>query len=506
MLGYDVFTFLAPALLLSAGAAADGLYPKKGAVLNVDGKSYDKLIAKSNQASIVEFYAPWCGHCKNLKPAYEKAAKGLDGLAQVAAVNCDDESNKAFCGSMGVQGFPTLKIVKPSKKPGKPIVEDYNGGRTTKDIIDAVKSAIPNNVKRISDKALNAWLDSNNDTAKAVLFSDKGTTGALIKVLASDYLDRITFAQIRNKETAANDMFGITTYPTLVVLPGGTESPITFSGAFSKSAMKEFLDPYTSPSKSKSAPKPKKEQIPLADTEPPTQDAPEPKPAPNPAADSEAEESFSSASSSQASEEASTGGPAGDETVDPSSQPTESPDPNVVDEDTPKPAPMPSGPPPIPSLLERNVLEQTCLGPKTTTCILALLPASSSEDAATLPSDATAALASLAEIKEKHEKRGGKLFPIFAIPGANEGQSILKDALKLSSDFGIELVAINARRGWWRRFTGEGGYGSVNVESWVDAVRFGEGSKEKLPEKLVVEEVVMEEEREEEKPIEHGEL
>lgn len=52
MMGYGVLTFLAPALLLTAGATADGLYPKKSAVLSVDGKSYDKLIAKSNQVSV----------------------------------------------------------------------------------------------------------------------------------------------------------------------------------------------------------------------------------------------------------------------------------------------------------------------------------------------------------------------------------------------------------------------------------------------------------------------
>ncbi|KAL9001857.1 MAG: hypothetical protein Q9180_010002, partial [Flavoplaca navasiana] len=295
---------------------------------------------------------------------------------------------------------------------------------------------------RISDKGLNAWLDTNNDTAKAILFSDKGTTSALIKVLATEYLDRIAFAQIRNKESTANEMFGITSYPTLIVLPGGTSSPTTFSGAFSKSAMKEWLDQYASPSKSKSAPKPKKEQIPLADdTEPPAAAAAQEDEAiipPTPAAESE--EAFSSASASQASEEASTAIPSTDETVDPTSQPTESPDPNVVDDETPKPAPMPDLPPPIPSLIERSLLEKTCLGPKTTTCILALLPPASGPDAATLPADATAALASLAEIREKHNERGGKLFPFFSIPAANEGQGVLKEALKLS-DKDIELVA-----------------------------------------------------------------
>ncbi|KAI4268673.1 MAG: hypothetical protein LQ337_007712 [Flavoplaca oasis] len=147
---------------------------------------------------------------------------------------------------------------------------------------------------------------------------------------------------------------------------------------------------------------------------------------------------------------------------------------------------MPDLPPPIPSLIERSLLEKTCLGPKTTTCILALLPPASGPDAATLPPDATAALASLAEIREKHNERGGKLFPFFSIPAVNEGQGILKDALKLS-DKDIELVAINARRGWWRRFEGEG-YGIHSVESWVDAIRLGEGAKEKLPEGVIAEE------------------
>ena len=100
---------------------------------------------------MLEFYAPWCGHCQNLKPAYEKAAKNLEGLVHVAAVDCDEDSNKPFCGSMGVKGFPTLKTVRPGKKPGsKPIVEDYNGPRTAKGIADAVVDKINNaHTKRI---------------------------------------------------------------------------------------------------------------------------------------------------------------------------------------------------------------------------------------------------------------------------------------------------------------------------------------------------------------------
>lgn len=52
MLTHSILSFLAPALLLTAGVSCDGLYSKKSAVLQVDGKSYDKLVAKSNQVSV----------------------------------------------------------------------------------------------------------------------------------------------------------------------------------------------------------------------------------------------------------------------------------------------------------------------------------------------------------------------------------------------------------------------------------------------------------------------
>lgn len=47
---------------------------------------------------------------------------------------------------------------------------------------------------------------------------------------------------------------------------------------------------------------------------------------------------------------------------------------------------------------------------------------------------------------------------------------------------------MNSRRGWWRRFEGKDGFGHVEVEAWIDALRLGEGSKEKLPAGVVVEE------------------
>ena len=407
----------------------------------------------------------------------------------MAAINCDDESNKAFCGSMGVSGFPTLKIVKPGKKVGKPSVEEYQGPRTASGIIDTVKSAIPNHVKRISDKGLDAWLKTENDTAKAVLFSEKGTTSALIKVLASEYLGGMAFAQIRSKESEAVEMFGVEEYPTLFVLPGGSQEAVKFDGTFTKESMKEFLSKYARPTTKSSS----KKQNPSGQ-----------KPLKNEKEESQKSESdssvFSEASASQSSAEASSeAAGATSITLEDQSNPTESPSPDPAPEDAPKPVEIPDLHPPIEALIEEKYLELKCLGAKTTTCILAILPQATDEEGL-LPDIASTALASLAEIADKHKQRGGKLFPFFSIPGRNTGAAKLRNELKLKDETQFQLIAINGRRGWYRHFESED-FGVNSVETWVDAIRFGEGQKSTLPDGIIAAE-----EEEAPKPPEHGEL
>lgn len=117
---------------------------------------------------------------------------------------------------------------------------------------------------------------------------------------------------------------------------------------------------------------------------------------------------------------------------------------------------------------------------------MALLPASDGEDSLILPDSANAALESLAQIAEKHRQRGSKLFPFYSVPGRNAGAAALRSALELKDQKEIELIAINARRNWWRHFTGES-FEVIPIEAWVDGIRLGESSKSKLPDGLIVE-------------------
>ncbi|KAI9835676.1 MAG: hypothetical protein M1819_001852 [Sarea resinae] len=466
-------TAAAAALFLALPVSSAGLYTKASPVLQVDAKSYDSLIARSNYTSIVEFYAPWCGHCQNLKPAYEKAAKNLNGLAKVAAVNCDDDSNKAFCGGMGVKGFPTLKIVRPSKKPGRPTVEDYQGSRSAKGIVDAVVDRMPNHVKKVTDKGLEEWLTESNGTAKAILFTDKGTTSALIKALAIDFLGGISFAQIRSKEKASVELFGITSFPTLILLPGGTEEILVYDGELKKEALVSFFSQMSPPNPDPAPKKPKSTRKSKDNDEDFHQSKSD-----------EDSSSFSAASASHASAEASEAKASATSIVlEDNSNPTESPDPIATPDGAPAPAPVVDAPKPIPTLETPEQLKKACIGSKTTTCVLAFLPSKPSPETE-LPERATLALASLAEISDKYRHMKTPLFPFYGLPAENAAAAELREILGLKGDGEVELVAVNARRTWWRRYSSED-FKQEDVESWIDEIRFGDGKKERLPDGVV---------------------
>lgn len=344
---------------------------------------------------------------------------------------------------MGVQGFPTLKIVTPSKKAGKPTVEDYQGARSAKGIVSAVVDRIPNHVKRATDKDLDKWLGQNEDRPKAILFTEKGTTSSLIRAVAIDFLGALDVAQVRSKESGATEKFGVTDFPSLVVVPGGDKAYELYEGELKKQPITEFLSQYASPnpdatgkasSSSDSKPKPK----------------PKSKPASKPTSVADDDDT------------------------------------NEIPTPESKPAQVPISVPPVPTLATPESLEAACLGSKSTTCVLALLPESSDPDAV-LPSTATDALASLADITHKHAQRGAHLFPVYAVPEINAGAQTLRTALGLEDNKAVEIIAINSRRGWWRRYTNGESFGITAVEGWIDAIRLGEGAKEKLPEGLVKE-------------------
>lgn len=113
--------------LLPLAALAFPFLTSASDVLNLIPSNFDKVVFQSGKPALVEFFAPWCGHCKNLAPVYEELATSFAASGnKVSIANVDADEHKSLGKRFGVQGFPTLKWFDgtPNAEP-----QDYNGGR-----------------------------------------------------------------------------------------------------------------------------------------------------------------------------------------------------------------------------------------------------------------------------------------------------------------------------------------------------------------------------------------
>jgi protein disulfide-isomerase-like protein len=82
---------------------------------------------------LIEFYAPWCGHCKKLAPTWEELATTAKGKFGVAKVDCTVE--KDLAQKYGIRGYPTIKLFTNGE------VKDYKGQRAVNDFVSFVESS-----------------------------------------------------------------------------------------------------------------------------------------------------------------------------------------------------------------------------------------------------------------------------------------------------------------------------------------------------------------------------
>jgi len=98
---------------------------------------FDSKVIDSSDEWLIQFMAPWCGHCQRLKPEWEEAAKKLAGDYKLGIVDATQES--ALAQRYDIKSYPTIKHFKRGAD-GRKEAGDYNGGRVAQDIVQYVEA------------------------------------------------------------------------------------------------------------------------------------------------------------------------------------------------------------------------------------------------------------------------------------------------------------------------------------------------------------------------------
>ena len=75
--------------LLCLIGLAFSLYDSRSKVVQITPQNFKEKVLNSKGLWLIEFFAPWCGHCKALAPEYDKVAKQFEGIVNIGAIDAD---------------------------------------------------------------------------------------------------------------------------------------------------------------------------------------------------------------------------------------------------------------------------------------------------------------------------------------------------------------------------------------------------------------------------------
>jgi protein disulfide-isomerase A1 len=218
------------AVLALVALAVTAEYTKEDDVLVLTDENIGDAI-KEFPFLLVEFYAPWCGHCKSLAPEYAKAATTLAGLDEpIPIAKVDATENSKCAGEYGVRGYPTLKWFVNGE------ATEYTGGRTADTIVSWIKKKTGPPCKPLADKDA---IDQFKDGADVVVVAFADTESDDFKTIesAARGIEDIEFGVAGSDAASAAGA----SFPSIVLFKKFDEGEATYEGEMVVDDIKSFV-------------------------------------------------------------------------------------------------------------------------------------------------------------------------------------------------------------------------------------------------------------------------
>ncbi|MBA0767648.1 hypothetical protein Gotri_016510 [Gossypium trilobum] len=205
-----------------------------GKVLELDESNFDSAISSFDYI-LVDFYAPWCGHCKRLSPQLDEAAPVLAGLNEpivLAKVNADKFTRLA--SKHDIDGYPTLKFFMH----GVPM--EYNGPRKADLLVQYLKKFVAPDVSILSsDSAINDFVEAAGTFFP--IYIGFGLNETVISNLAVKYKKKAWFSVAKDFSNDAMVLYDFDKVPSLVALHPSYKQQSVFYGPFEDSFLGDFV-------------------------------------------------------------------------------------------------------------------------------------------------------------------------------------------------------------------------------------------------------------------------